>query len=176
LGGRQDAAEKVLKLFKNRYSSLNAWSDPGPNIEITLTQNSSNSSKTLTQHIKIDQNSYDMENLLNKISGCDILFVAFGAPKQEIFIEYISSQLTARFATAHSETPQNKSRKPLVVSRKLICVGVGGSLDEISGISAQSPRWINAVGFKWLFRLTTEPWRWKRQTRLIRFLYLILKK
>ena len=176
LGGRQDAAEKVLKLFKNRYPSLNAWSDPGPNIEIVSSPISPNSPKTLTNLIKIDQNSYDMENLLSTISGCDILFVAFGAPKQEYFIEYISSQLTARFATANSKTPQNKSREPLAVSRKLICVGVGGSLDEISGISAQSPHWINVLGFKWLFRLATEPWRWKRQMRLLKFLRLLLSK
>ncbi|MCR4263882.1 MAG: WecB/TagA/CpsF family glycosyltransferase, partial [Candidatus Roizmanbacteria bacterium] len=148
LGGRQDAAEKVLTLFKNRYPSLNAWSDPGPNIEITLTQNSLNSQKTLTDLIKIDQNSYDMENLLNKISECNILFVAFGAPKQELFIEWLKTSLRGSM----TKQSQRDRRAPHVARddgkrKPIVCVGVGGSLDEISGISAQSPRWINVVGF-----------------------------
>ena len=66
-------------------------------------------------------------------------------------------------------------KSKILNQKSIVAVGVGGSLDEISGISPQSPHWIERAGFKWLFRLVTEPWRWKRQLRLIKFIYLLMR-
>ncbi|KKR71051.1 MAG: teichoic acid biosynthesis protein, N-acetylglucosaminyldiphosphoundecaprenol [Microgenomates group bacterium GW2011_GWC1_41_8] len=166
LGGKQNAAEKTLNRFKKQYTHLKGWSDPGPKISFTrysFSDGGLNSQKTLTDLIKIHQNSHDLESLLEKISQTDILFVAFGAPKQEFFIEHMKGTLTTNL------------KSKILNQKSIVAVGVGGSLDEISGISPQSPHWIERAGFKWLFRLVTEPWRWKRQLRLIKFIYLLMR-
>lgn len=81
----------------------------------------------------------------------DILFVAFGAPKQEKWIT------------------DNLKKFPV-----RIAMGVGGSFDFISGDVVRAPRLIRVIGFEWLFRLVVQPWRWKRQLALLEFLRLIL--
>lgn len=70
----------------------------------------------------------------------DILFVAFGHGKQEKWIyEYAK------------EIPSLK-----------IAMGVGGSLDYISGIKQRAPLWMRVSGFEWLWRLIKEPQRIRR--------------
>lgn len=85
--------------------------------------------------------------------GIDILFVAFGSPKQEIWIS------------------QNLDKLPVKV-----VVGVGGAFDLISGKVKRAPVWVQKIGFEWLFRLTVQPWRIKRQLSLITFVFLVLKE
>lgn len=80
----------------------------------------------------------------------DILFVAFGAPKQEIWIS------------------QNLKRLPVKVA-----MGVGGAFDFLAGVVPRSPRWIQNLGLEWLFRLIRQPSRIKRQLALLKFLFLI---
>jgi N-acetylglucosaminyldiphosphoundecaprenol N-acetyl-beta-D-mannosaminyltransferase len=70
----------------------------------------------------------------------DILFVAFGAPKQEEWI----------FHHLH-ELPSVR-----------IAVGVGGAFDFWAGKVARAPGWMRALGLEWVFRLTQEPWRFPR--------------
>jgi len=83
----------------------------------------------------------------------DILFVAFGSPKQE---KWISENI-----------------KALPVK---VVVGVGGAFDMISGKTVRAPRLIRNFGLEWLFRLLIQPWRIKRQTRLLKFTYLVAKE
>lgn len=87
------------------------------------------------------------------IPKVDILFVAFGSPKQEIWIY------------------ENLEKLPVKV-----VVGVGGAFDFISGKVKRAPAFIRNMGFEWLFRLISQPWRAKRQTALIKFIYLVLKE
>lgn len=86
--------------------------------------------------------SLETPQLLERInqSGADILFVAFGAPKQEKWIAANRDQL--------------KSVK--------IAVGIGGIFDYIAGIVPSPPMFVRKVGFEWLYRLFTQPSRWKR--------------
>ncbi len=70
----------------------------------------------------------------------DILFVAFGAPKQEKWIYY--------------NIPKLETVK--------IAVGVGGTFDYLSGKVKRAPAKIRSLGLEWLYRLYREPWRWKR--------------
>ncbi len=81
-----------------------------------------------------------------------ILFAGLGAPKQEYWIR--------------DNLPQLGS---------VICMGVGGSFDVLSGIKQRAPEWIIKLNLEWLYRLMAEPSRIKRQTVLPRFIWLVLK-
>lgn len=83
----------------------------------------------------------------------DILFVALGAPKQEYWIDRKRAEL-----------------------RVPVCVGVGGSFDVIAGIKKRAPKIFIALNLEWLYRLLTEPARWKRQLALPAFILAVLKQ
>ena len=83
----------------------------------------------------------------------DILFVAFGSPKQEFWIA------------------ENLEKLPVRVA-----IGVGGSFDFISGKVRRAPKWIQRLELEWLFRLILQPKRIRRQLRLIKFIFLVLKE
>ncbi len=87
-----------------------------------------------------------------KIPATDILFVAFGAPKQEYWIAANLDKIPVR-----------------------VVMAVGGSFDYISGAVPRAPFWIRKAGFEWLFRLITQPWRIKRQLALIKYMLLLMK-
>lgn len=81
----------------------------------------------------------------------DVLLVAFGAPAQDVWIA------------------RNQSRLQVPVA-----MGVGGSLDFIAGVAQRAPVWVQRVGLEWLYRLVREPWRWRRQLALPRFVWRVL--
>ncbi|MDO8497832.1 MAG: WecB/TagA/CpsF family glycosyltransferase [bacterium] len=82
-----------------------------------------------------------------------IVFVAFGSPEQEMWID------------RHKEKFQG-----------MVCMGVGGAFDYLSGSVPRAPQIIRRVGLEWLFRLIVQPWRWKRQLRLIEFMWLVMRE
>jgi N-acetylglucosaminyldiphosphoundecaprenol N-acetyl-beta-D-mannosaminyltransferase len=82
----------------------------------------------------------------------DVLLVAFGAPSQDVWI--------AR--------NQPRLRVPAAV-------GVGGAFDFIAGVTRRAPRWVQRIGLEWLHRLIREPWRWRRQLALPRFVWCVLR-
>jgi N-acetylglucosaminyldiphosphoundecaprenol N-acetyl-beta-D-mannosaminyltransferase len=70
----------------------------------------------------------------------DLLLVAFGAPKQELWIDRNAERLSPAVA-----------------------MGVGGSLDFVVGRISRAPAWMSRAGLEWLFRLLQEPGRmWRR--------------
>ena len=71
---------------------------------------------------------------INK-SKIDILFVALGAPKQEIWMF------------------ENKN------SLKCVMIGIGAALDYLAGTKFKAPLFLEKTGFAWLFRLIIEPRR-----------------
>lgn len=87
-----------------------------------------------------------------KMPKTDLLFVGFGPPKQEKWIAKNLQKLNVKVA-----------------------MGVGGAFDYLSGQVPRAPRWLRDLGFEWLFRLTVQPWRIKRQLTLIRYILLLLK-
>ena len=91
------------------------------------------------------------EDLLTKKT--DILFVAFGSPKQEIWIS------------------ENLQRLPVRVA-----IGVGGSFDFISGKVRRAPKALRDLGLEWLFRLIIQPWRIRRQLSLFKFIFLLFSE
>lgn len=94
----------------------------------------------------------EWENAL-KYKRCDVLFVAFGSPKQEFWIKEHFNDTGAK-----------------------VVVGVGGSFDFISGKVPRAPQALRDLGLEWLFRLIIQPWRIRRQLSLLTFIYLILKE
>ncbi len=81
----------------------------------------------------------------------NVLLVAYGAPKQDKWIA------------------RNLERTGVAVA-----MGIGGSLDFIVGTQKRAPRWMQRVGLEWLYRLVREPWRWRRQLALPRFVWEVL--
>ena len=53
-------------------------------------------------------------------------------------------------------------------------LGVGGSLDFITGRAVRAPQWAQDAGLEWLYRLYKEPWRWRRMLALPRFGWRVL--
>ena len=86
----------------------------------------------------------------------DLVFVAFGAPTQELWIEQHRALLA-----------QNKVR---------IAMAVGGSFDYLLNKIPRAPYWFRKLGLEWLFRLLIEPWRLRRQLRLVNFLGLVIRE
>ena len=86
-------------------------------------------------------------------SGARTLFVAYGATGQVAFIE--------------------RNRDLLARAGVRLAIGIGGSLDMISGKTPRAPRLIQRIGLEWLYRLIIEPWRWRRQLALPRFAALV---
>ncbi len=72
-------------------------------------------------------------------SGCRILFVGLGCPKQERWMAVHRSKIQA------------------------VMIGVGAAFDFFAGVKRQSPAWMQSLGLEWLFRLIQEPRRlWRR--------------
>lgn len=70
----------------------------------------------------------------------DILFVAFGAPKQEYWIHDHGLKMGVP-----------------------VSVGVGGSFEMVGGVVPRAPRLVQQAGCEWLYRLSREPRRmWRR--------------
>ncbi len=81
----------------------------------------------------------------------DLLFVAYGHPRQDLWIH------------------QHRRELPVTVA-----MGVGGAFDFVAGITPRAPLWMQRIGLEWLFRLVRQPWRWRRMKTLPRFVLLVL--
>ncbi|MCX7845125.1 MAG: WecB/TagA/CpsF family glycosyltransferase [Dictyoglomaceae bacterium] len=86
-------------------------------------------------------------------SGAKILFVALGAPKQELWIDKNKNKLKVRIA-----------------------MGVGGSFDVLSGRKRRAPKIFINLGLEWLYRILQDPIRLlKRVPNLLYFLYIYIR-
>jgi N-acetylglucosaminyldiphosphoundecaprenol N-acetyl-beta-D-mannosaminyltransferase len=70
-----------------------------------------------------------------RLSGCLILFVGLGCPKQEQWMA------------------EHRGKLPVVM------LGVGAAFDFVSGQKPQAYLWMQRLGLEWLFRFVTEPRR-----------------
>lgn len=69
----------------------------------------------------------------------DVLAVAYGAPKQDLWIR--------QHAAALGEAGVS------------VAVGVGGTFDFLAGRVPRAPRWIQRIGLEWAFRVVAQPSR-----------------
>jgi N-acetylglucosaminyldiphosphoundecaprenol N-acetyl-beta-D-mannosaminyltransferase len=86
-------------------------------------------------------------------SGARLLFAGMGSPRQEL---WLSEHLRETGCGAG--------------------IGVGGSLDVISGRVTRAPEFARRLNLEWLYRLVTEPRRWRRQLALPRFVWLVARE
>ncbi len=96
-----------------------------------------------------------MPGLIDTINTCrpDILFVALGSPRQELWLDRYLPQLTVK-----------------------ACQGVGGTFDVIAGRVKRAPRFFRHAHLEWLYRLLREPRRALRQSALPGFMYQVARR
>jgi len=80
----------------------------------------------------------------------DVLFVAMGIPRQEIFIS-----------------------KTMGIIRAKVAMGVGGSLDVFSGRVKRAPKIIQALKLEWLWRVILNPSKFSKVKLLPKFVGLV---
>ncbi len=131
LGAQPGVADQAAQILQSEYSDLMI-------------------AGTYAGSPKLSENDHIVQ-LINK-SKADIIFVAYGAPQQDKWI--------------------NRNRDSLPNVR--VAMGVGGSLDFITGRAVRAPRWMQRIGLEWLHRLMNEPWRWRRMAALPKFALKVL--
>jgi N-acetylglucosaminyldiphosphoundecaprenol N-acetyl-beta-D-mannosaminyltransferase len=123
LGGYPGTAEATASMLTERY----------PGLEIA---------GVLCPPFRFEQDAAQLEAALETIEAAkpNVLFVALGAPRQEIFID--------------------RHVRALGVP---IAVGIGGSFEILSGQAPRAPQWMRAKGLEWFYRFVHDPGRlWKR--------------
>lgn len=83
----------------------------------------------------------------------DVLFVALGAPKQEYWIAEHLPKLGIP-----------------------VGMGIGGSMDVLSGNVKRAPKWMQKLSLEWLYRLLIQPKRFKRVLALPKFMLAVKKQ
>jgi N-acetylglucosaminyldiphosphoundecaprenol N-acetyl-beta-D-mannosaminyltransferase len=98
---------------------------------------------------------HEVPELLDRIntSGAQIVFVALGSPRQELWIEKYSRQLKAN-----------------------VFQGVGGTFDVIAGSVKRAPWIFRKANLEWFYRLVSQPQRLLRQTALPKFAFQVLMR
>ena len=81
----------------------------------------------------------------------DILLAGLGVPRQE------------KWLWKHKD-----------ILRVPVCIGVGGVLDVLAGVTRRAPIWMQKSGLEWLYRLVKQPWRIGRMMALPRFVLRVL--
>jgi N-acetylglucosaminyldiphosphoundecaprenol N-acetyl-beta-D-mannosaminyltransferase len=84
-----------------------------------------------------------MRTVIRAAGRIDVMLVAYGAPKQEHWLD------------------RNLAALDIPVG-----IGVGGVFNYLSGAVPRAPGWVRRIQFEWLHRLITQPWRWRRQLQL----------
>ncbi len=125
LGGLGQEASAASQKLRIRYKKLKIEAESGPKLD-----------KNGQPATEVDKNiEKDVIERINKFNP-DLLFVAFGNPKQEIWIHKNLSKLNIGGAMA-----------------------VGGVFRYLAGTSKLPPETIAESGLEWLWRLATEPKR-----------------
>lgn len=136
LGGAPGVAEKAMANLSRRYPGLRVAGCYSPPKADVLTMNNA--------------------EILAKLDAAkpDILLVAFGAPKQE------------KWVNMHIRD-----------WRVPVSIGVGGSLDFLAGAQKRAPRIVQKCALEWLWRMLSDPRRlFKRYTANLFFFAVALIK
>lgn len=138
IGGKPGTADKAGKNIGEKY----------PNINVLGTYHG----YFKGQHIGQEGHEEEIA-VIKKINELkpDVLFVAFGAPKQELWIKRYKGEINTK-----------------------LFMGVGGSVDVYAGEVDRAPQFYQNFGLEWLYRLIKEPWRYKRMMALPKFVIEVL--
>jgi exopolysaccharide biosynthesis WecB/TagA/CpsF family protein len=128
LGGEKSVAENAAQILQERCPGLRIAGIDSP---FVYTEG-----EALADADEVDMPICERINE----SGADILLVAFGNPKQELWFR----------------RNQDRLRVPVVI-------GIGGTFNFIAGTVSRAPAWMQRIGAEWLYRVWQEPRRlWKR--------------
>ena len=131
LGSTKEANSRAVTKFRRDNPGASVKGTAGPVLD-------TNAKPVGDLETKIDITTVDQ---IQKFSP-DMLFVAFGCPRQEKWIAKWLPKLDIKMA-----------------------MGVGGALDYYAGVTKIPPKWIDKAGLEWLWRLVHEPR--KRMKRVI---------
>ena len=139
LGAAEGVAAQAMEVLQKRHPDLKvagAWSPPYAPLE-----------------------TMDHAEILRRLDEAkpDILFTAFGAPKQDKF----------------NHMHVNEWNVP-------VSIGIGGTLDFIAGVQTRAPGWAQKIHCEWLWRWGTNPKRFTKRylsniVFLIRAIFLTIK-
>jgi N-acetylglucosaminyldiphosphoundecaprenol N-acetyl-beta-D-mannosaminyltransferase len=87
-----------------------------------------------------------------KESRADMIFVAFASPRQEL---WIAENIAATGAS--------------------VGIGLGGTYDYVAQRRKRAPKIWRRLGLEWLYRLITQPWRYKRMIAVPYMVWLVLR-
>jgi N-acetylglucosaminyldiphosphoundecaprenol N-acetyl-beta-D-mannosaminyltransferase len=133
VGGADGVAEKAAQTLTKTYDTKIVGAEVG---------------------LRPGDNPEKTEALIKRINTAkpDVLLVAFGAPKQDLFIFEHKAELNVP-----------------------VMIGVGGTLDFLAGKVSRAPQFIRSIGLEWLWRLIQQPSRLPRIWRaLIIFPFRVL--
>ena len=130
-----DTAEFVMKKAASLGLSvafLGAQSNVGERASKNIQSSIYGSNVVFTHHGYFDKSGEENERIIKALRSAspDILFVCFGFPEQEKWID------------------KNADRIPSL----RLCMGLGGALDVWSGDKKRAPVLIRSVGLEWLWR------------------------
>jgi N-acetylglucosaminyldiphosphoundecaprenol N-acetyl-beta-D-mannosaminyltransferase len=123
LGGMPGVAAELADRLRERHPGLAVAGEQGGSFSA---EGTSEDDEALAQRIRAQ--------------APDLLFVALGAPKQELWIA------SRRYSTGAS-----------------VAVGVGGVFDTLTGRLRRAPRWMQVAGLESLFQLAIAPGRYARR-------------
>ncbi|CAN5120584.1 N/A [soil metagenome] len=148
LGGRGLVAEMTAECLMKKYPGLSVGF-----ISDEWRRQGFANARLLMKKYRSEDSSMGASRETPEKDEVDILFVAFGFPKQEYWIA------------------EHLANLPITMA-----IGVGGAFDYISGTVPRAPRWAQAWGMEWLYRLIRQPWRGKRQLALFTFVGMVMRE
>ena len=132
IGAQPGVAEEAAKVLRTRY----------PGLEVAGTQHGYFTPE-------------DEPEVVRAVAAArpDILLVAFGQPRQEVWIRRHQPEIQAPVA-----------------------IGVGGTFDVLTGRVKRAPLWMQRAGLEWLYRVLREPKRLPRMVALPKLVWMTLKE
>ncbi len=128
LGGKPGSAERAADILKQANPGLKIAGIGAPFVHIDGIELADS-----------EENDQAVSEEINR-SQADILLIAFGNPKQEIWFD------------------RNRGRLKVPVS-----IGIGGTFEFIAGSVSRAPIWMQKSGVEWIYRIFQDPKRlWKR--------------
>ena len=128
LGGKGDVGERAAEILVRENPGLRIAGIAAPFVH--------------TEGPALERADADDLPLVEAINAArpDILLIAFGNPKQELW--YVRNR--------------NRLRVP-------VAIGIGGTFEFITGRVSRAPLWVQQNGLEWIYRIMQEPGRlWKR--------------
>lgn len=138
LGGKEGVARDAAAAVNEKYKNLKVAGFHNGYFNSKLDGEKSSTEEEIIKEI----NSKDI----------DIVFVGFGFPRQEKWIDAWKDDINAK-----------------------VIIGNGGVLDILSGRANRAPDIFIKLGLEWLYRLLKNPSRIKRQIDLPKFLLAVMR-